>query len=560
MNPREHDRWLSRVSSKGLVVTAAALEIAEANLTRPVDDILPHLRALAVQPGPERLAAFLRDAFGWPDGLIVPGQALPETLAPMHAGQRQIPTFALRSADGRDDFVFLVALEPPGTALDASAGEGARSPEACFEHLLRESGVELGLLTTGRTFRLVYAPRGGRAGWLSWIFDELLADDGVMLGAFHMLLNAERLLSLTPEERLAGLVRRSRAYKIERLRIRDFGAFEDVSLSLVGGINVFIGANGTGKSHAMKALYAVLKALADRDAPLPPVARLINELNEVFKPDDRQLGRLVRRRSGAYEAQLLIEGEVGRVTVDVDVQGVVGLLDEEWQSAPSILFLPSREVLAMYEGFIAAYTQRELAFDVTYYDTCLALSAAPLRGPRSEEAAELFKPIEEALGGRVVLRGNGFYLQQGDDLMEAQLLAEGFRKIGSIARLIANGSLTAQSILFWDEPEANLNPKLVSLAVKLILDLAAQGVQVFVTTHDYLFSHKLSVIAEYKSRPDVPMRFFGFYRPESGAPVQVEEGEALPDITHNLILEEFTKHYEEEQSLFYGGEKEGEAS
>ena len=560
MNPREHDDWLSRTPTRGLVVTPAALDAAEANLTRPVDELLPHLHAFAAQPSVERLVAFLRAFLGWPDELVVPGAQLPEALTPALEGQPVARTFALRSADEPDTYVFVVTLEPTSAALDASTSGAARSPQARFEHLLRASGVELGLLTTGRAFRLVYAPRGGHPGWIAFDLDELLAEDGALLGAFHMLLNQRRLLTLPPDKRLNAIVRRSRAYKIDRLTLRDFSAFEDVSLGFVGGINVLLGANATGKSHAMKALYAVLKTLAVRGAPLPAVNRLLEKLTDVFKPDEGQLARLIRRRSGAQQARMLLTAGAGSADVGIEASDppLVTLGQLNWQSAPSILFLPTREVMAMYEGFIAAYTQRELAFDGTYYDACVALSASPLRGPQAEEAAALVEPIERALGGRVVLRGNRFYLQDGDDLMEAQLLAEGVRKIGSLAHLIANGSLTTQGIVFWDEPEANLNPRLISLAVEVILELAARGVQVFLTTHDYLFSHTLSVIAEYKARPDIPIRFFGFHRPAPGAPVRVEEGAALPDITHNPILEEFTKHYDYERELFYRSQ-EGEA-
>lgn len=37
------------------------------------------------------------------------------------------------------------------------------------------------------------------------------------------------------------------------------------------------------------------------------------------------------------------------------------------------------EFLSKNEGFIAAYDNRELAYDETYYDLSLALNALPLR-------------------------------------------------------------------------------------------------------------------------------------------------------------------------------------
>jgi len=34
--------------------------------------------------------------------------------------------------------------------------------------------------------------------------------------------------------------------------------------------------------------------------------------------------------------------------------------------------------------------------------------------------------------------------------------------------------------VFWDEPEANLNPKIVMVIARTILDLATSGIQVFI--------------------------------------------------------------------------------
>ncbi len=41
------------------------------------------------------------------------------------------------------------------------------------------------------------------------------------------------------------------------LRLRNFTAFQDASFDFVPGINAFVGENGTGKTHVMKALYAM---------------------------------------------------------------------------------------------------------------------------------------------------------------------------------------------------------------------------------------------------------------------------------------------------------------
>ena len=57
--------------------------------------------------------------------------------------------------------------------------------------------------------------------------------------------------------------------------------------------------------------------------------------------------------------------------------------------------------------------------------------------------------------------------------------------------LIQNGTLNNGSILFWDEPETNLNPKLFGPVMNILLELQRDGVQVFLATHDYLILEEL---------------------------------------------------------------------
>jgi len=203
----------------------------------------------------------------------------------------------------------------------------------------------------------------------------------------------------------------------------------------------------------------------------------------------------------------------------------------------------------MYRGFVAAYENRELDFDETYYDLCKALSAAPLRGPRAEAVQPMLAPLESILGGKVMLEGDRFFIKQPDGKTEAHLVAEGLRKIASLAYLVANGALTRDSVLFWDEPEASLNPGLVVKVVDFMRTLAASGVQIFLASHDFLLVHRLSQAAEYQVEPRVPVRFFSLYRPEPGAPVEVEQADTLVDIEHNAILDEFARYYDREQAL-----------
>lgn len=84
---------------------------------------------------------------------------------------------------------------------------------------------------------------------------------------------------------------------------------------------------------------------------------------------------------------------------------------------------------------------------------------------------------------------------------EMGLVSEGYRKIATIMYLILSGSLSKNAVLFWDEPETNMNPKMIRPLVDAIIELAKMGVQVFVTTHDYFVQQCFNMAAMYPSLP-----------------------------------------------------------
>ena len=78
---------------------------------------------------------------------------------------------------------------------------------------------------------------------------------------------------------------------LTRVKLKRFTAFSNLELELCPGINVLVGANGTGKTHLMKVLYAACdSSKAD--------VHFAEKLMRVLLPSGRFLGRLVRRQTG----------------------------------------------------------------------------------------------------------------------------------------------------------------------------------------------------------------------------------------------------------------------
>lgn len=331
---------------------------------------------------------------------------------------------------------------------------------------------------------------------------------------------------------------------IGRMELGAFTAFEKAQFDFVDGVNVFIGANASGKTHAMKALYAAVRACTD--APDRSIKdRLAERFARVFRPDEFSLGRLAHRSAGQKTFFVRIKSTDKKSSLGFSVytrNGEVKVESADLEVTPAV-FLPSREGLAMFEGFAAAYEKRELSFDATYFDLAISLSAAGLKGPRPPLLSEVIEKLEATVGGKIVTAGGRFYQRgAGGALLEAHLLSEGLRKLGSVVRLLQNGELREAGLFFWDEPEANLNPELAVLVAELIATLARGGVQIFLATHDYLLSETLALEAKKSEGP--PTRFFCFRRGSANDGVSVTHADDLDDLDGNPIRAEFLRHYD----------------
>ena len=82
--------------------------------------------------------------------------------------------------------------------------------------------------------------------------------------------------------------------------------------------------------------------------------------------------------------------------------------------------------------------------------------------------------------------------------------AEGIKKIGIIDRLLANGYIQPDSIMFIDEPEYFLHPKAVVDFLDIIALLAQNRIQIFIATHSYFVINKLMLIAK-KNNTNIPI-------------------------------------------------------
>jgi predicted ATP-dependent endonuclease of OLD family len=140
--------------------------------------------------------------------------------------------------------------------------------------------------------------------------------------------------------------------------------------------------------------------------------------------------------------------------------------------------------------------------------------------------------LENILEGKILLERGRFYLVSNSGKTEISLIAEGIRKIGTISHLIANGSLNKNSILFWDEPEANLNPRLIKKIAKTLFALSNSGVQVFIVTHSLFLVKEIEILR----RKNDQVKYFGLGIHDNR--VTVSQDEIFEHLEYPVILDE----------------------
>lgn len=324
----------------------------------------------------------------------------------------------------------------------------------------------------------------------------------------------------------------------KQITLENFTLFEKLEMTFSNGLNVFIGENGMGKTHVMKLIYSAGKA-ARHDVSFSQ--KVVN----VFMPDDSSIGRLVSRRGSVEKASVDVRSDAlnlyMRFNRRTNKWSAMVSDEEKWESVMSNVrctFIPAKEILSNGWHFEAAVNLRNVEFDDTYVDV---VSAAKIDlGGDPKASVKYLDMIQKATNGKVELNKDRFYLKRGATRLEFHLVAEGIRKLALLWQLINNGALDRGSVLFWDEPEANLNPKYIPLVAELLLELQRDGVQVFVATHDYFLCKYLEI----KRGPDDQMLFHSFYSDKKVVCTETNDHFSL--LEHNAIQETFIQMYEDE--------------
>lgn len=342
------------------------------------------------------------------------------------------------------------------------------------------------------------------------------------------------------------------------LKIQNFTVFDDVEIQWSPGLNVIVGENGTGKSQLMKLAYSLSWVSAHQKKSTrqtkDELRKLIaDKLVNTCRPE--YLGRLVTRKSGHNRCEITVEflnnpksdfrfsfSTTARLEVKIEE------LPTNYLVAPPI-FIPTREMLSIFPGFTAVYEEQHLEFEETYYDLAKALNANA-RKKHSVAVQELIDGLEKLMEGHIKLENGRFYLwsnHTGQGKFEISLIAEGLRKIAMLAYLLINGSLRDKGTLFWDEPETNLNPKLIKMTAKALVSLAQQGYQIILSTHSFFLLKEIDLLTR---KNTVAKNFISLFRENNGNLIKCKQSNTLKELENIIALDEELAQYDREMELF----------
>ena len=290
---------------------------------------------------------------------------------------------------------------------------------------------------------------------------------------------------------------------IQFCRFENYGVLPNFDFSNVSNINLIIGENGTGKTAFLKALYSAARAMEDykRGDDIRSMADIISEkLRWTFQVE--KIGDIVTRgvteplsfqmtldeQNIAYQFSSSAERKVGAVTAPDSGRGA------------NSVFIPAKEVLSLFSVILESReVDKAFGFDDTYYDLVKALRIAPKRGRNFDAFAKSRRNLTEVINGKVDFderSGKWYYRDKNNCRFAIGATSEGIKKISILDRLLGNGYLNDQSVIFIDEIESALHPDAICKFLDMIYEIADKmGVQVFIATHSYFVIKKLVLLA-----------------------------------------------------------------
>ena len=333
---------------------------------------------------------------------------------------------------------------------------------------------------------------------------------------------------------------------LNKIKLENFGPLAKVDWTGLGAINLVIGANGSGKTFLLKALYSSMRTLEEYkrgDNQLSATEILADKLYWTFQPE--KIGDLVTKgASAALSCSVQIDTNNFSYSFGKDTAKKISSLDNRVPPRSSnSVFLPAKEILSLHQIILKSREQdKSFGFDDTYLDLARALRQSTKKGRNYVGFADSRQQLEKLLGGKIEYdeAAGRWQFKKGNQKFPIGVTAEGIKKIAILDTLLGNRYLDTNSIVFIDEPEAALHPVAISQLLDIVAALAKHGVQFFMASHSYFVVKKLFLIAQEKNI-SIPV-----ISADNDHWVTADLIEGMPD---NAIIDESIRLYKDEVGL-----------
>lgn len=328
---------------------------------------------------------------------------------------------------------------------------------------------------------------------------------------------------------------------VKQLRLNNFTIFKEFAIDFSLGINIISGENSTGKTHLLKAIDSLKRILLYEENrendPTHEQRYCTSSFIHTFDPGCNLID-LINDKSPVKSKLELKQFNSDTVKVEIDGNSPFLKVARTVRSKNRhTVYVPSKEMMFVLPDFMSLMNKYELNTDLNYQNIVINMLLPKLKDNLlNEKTSKIIKDIETLLGG-TFRTGTDLDMKFYDGEVErpAKLMAEGYRKFGVLSRLIETGCISpgVSETLLLDEPETNLNPKMMKNMAEILIKLARAGQQIILVTHSYVFMKWFELLTE-KDESEL-IQYHNLYRDEETSKIKVETSRSYTGINSNSI-------------------------
>ena len=332
---------------------------------------------------------------------------------------------------------------------------------------------------------------------------------------------------------------------IKTISIENLGPISKMKAGNLGGINLIIGPNQSGKTFLLKALYAGLKTVEQykrgKENRLDKEI-LSDKLYWTFQASE--LGSIVRKGESSMSFSMVSDKKED-LTYSFGPSTTKQASIDKHTFAPrssNTVFIPAKEILSIRDIILEAKEDNQFGFEEPYSDLAKALSRTQ-KGKNYDSFAQARDIVSNMVGGRLEYdeeKKEWLFRDNDRKVYEVATTSEGVKKLSILDILLGNRYLDNHSVIIIDEIEANLHPSMISQFLDAIYMLAESGVQFFIASHSYFVIKRLYILAH---RRDISIPVLSF---DKGVCTVSNLKDEMPQ---NPIINESIALYKDEISL-----------